>query len=101
MPRQENQSTPKVVSGILYTNDEYTGTAVGSTAWFLWLNLATTFYYEGRIGTFTAHRESRQRGGMYWIAYRRRAGVLRRCHLGKPGLLTANRLEQAALTLNI
>jgi LuxR family transcriptional regulator, maltose regulon positive regulatory protein len=100
MPRHENRSTPKVVSGILYTDDEYTGTAVGSPAWLAWLNLASTFYYESRIGTFTAHRERRQRGGLYWIAYRRRAGVLQRSHLGKPDQLTVNRLEQAALTLN-
>jgi LuxR family maltose regulon positive regulatory protein len=101
MPRHENRSTPKVVSGILYTDDAYTGTSVGSPAWFAWLATASTFYYEARRGgTFTAHREHRQRGGQYWIAYRRRAGILHRSHLGKPDHLTPEHLEQTALTLN-
>jgi hypothetical protein len=100
MPRHENRSTPKVVSGILYTDDAYTGTSVGSPAWFAWLNTASTFYYLSRFGgTFTAHREQRHRGGRYWIAYCRRAGVLHRSHLGKPDHLTPQRLEHIALTL--
>ena len=100
MPRRENRSTPKVMSGVLYTDDAATtGTRVDSPAWFDWLASASTFYYEAREGTFTAHHERRQRGGAYWIAYRRQAGVLRRVHLGKPDRLTRARLEQAALTL--
>jgi LuxR family maltose regulon positive regulatory protein len=101
MSRQENRSTPKVISGILYTEDSFTGTAIGSPAWFEWLKTATTFYYLSRCGgTFTAHRELRQRGGQYWIAYRRRAGVLRRFHLGKADQLIIGRLEEVALALN-
>src|SRR5947209_3123806 len=99
MPRRENRSTPKVVSGVLYTDDAFTGTVVGSPAWFDWLTTASTFYFEGRTGTFTAHHEHRQRGGSYWIAYRRSAGRLRRCHLGKPHLLTLDRLHAVALSL--
>jgi LuxR family maltose regulon positive regulatory protein len=100
MPRHENRSTPKVMSGFLYTDDPATtGTPVGSPAWFTWLTTASTFYFESPNGSFTAHHERRQRGGSYWIAYRRRAGVLRRVHLGKPDHLTLDRLEQIALTL--
>jgi hypothetical protein len=99
MPRQEHQRTPKVMSGILYTEDAATGTPIGSPAWFTWLATATTFYFESPHGTFTAHHERRQRGGSYWIAYRRHAGVLRRVHLGKPDHLTLDRLEHVALTL--
>ena len=102
MSRHENRSTPKVIGGILYTDDPATtGTPVGSPAWFAWLTTASTFYYESRDGTFTAHREHRARGGPYWIAYRRRSGVLRRVHLGKPGHLTRERLENVALTLDL
>ncbi len=103
MPRQENRNTPKIVSGLLYTDDAFTGTPVGSPDWFAWLDSATTFYFESRssTGTLTAHRERRQRGGFYWIAYRRRAGVLHRAHLGLAHLLTLPRLEQAALALNL
>jgi len=100
MPRHENRTTPKIVSGHVYTEDEYTGTLVGSPAWFAWLNTATTFYYAGRLGTFTAHRECRQRGGHYWTAYRRQAGVLRRVYLGTALQLTAPHLEEVALTLS-
>ncbi len=100
MPRHEHRRTPKVVSGLLYTDDAFNATPVGSPAWFAWLDSATTFYFEGRSGTFTAHCERRRRGGAYWIAYRRCAGVLRRCHLGKAHHLTAERLHTAALTLS-
>ena len=101
MPRHENRTTPKVISGILYTDDAFTGTAVGSPAWFSWLEQASTFYYQSRSGaTFTAHQERRQRGGQYWIAYRRRARLLRRSHLGKAQQLTVACLENAALVLN-
>jgi LuxR family maltose regulon positive regulatory protein len=97
MSRQEHHRTPKVISAYLYTDDPATtGLRVGSPAW---LTTASTFYFESPQGTFTAHHERRQRGGSYWIAYRRRAGVLRRVHLGKPDHLTLERLEQVALTL--
>ena len=100
MPRSANRTTPIVVSGILYTDDAFTGTVIGSPAWFTWLQSASTFYYESRLGTFTSHHEPRQRGGLYWVAYRRRAGRLRRLHLGKPHLLTPQRLEAIALSLS-
>src|SRR5258707_11793663 len=101
MPRRANRTTSVVISGILYTEDAYTGTAVGSPAWFTWLTQGHTFYYQSRqAGTFTAHQERRQRGGQYWIAYRRRAGLLRRSHLGKAQQLTVACLENAALVLN-
>lgn len=100
MSRHENCSTPKVMSAMLYTDDPVTtGLRVGSPAWFTWLTTATTFYFELPNGSFTAHHERRPRGGSYWIAYRRRAGVLRRVHLGKPKRLTLERLEDVALTL--
>jgi len=100
MPRHENRTTPKVISGRIYTDDAYTGTLVGSSAWFAWLATASTFYYEARVGeSFTAHREHRQRGGHYWIAYRRSAGRLHRAYLGKLDQLTPERLAQAAVTL--
>jgi LuxR family maltose regulon positive regulatory protein len=100
MSRHENRTTPKIISGVLYTDDEATtGTRLDSPAWFAWLEGASTFYFEGRTGTFTAHCERRQRGGHYWIAYRRRAGVLRRCHLGKAHQLTLERLQTVAATL--
>src|SRR5258707_2234031 len=101
MPRHENRKTPKIVSGLLYTDDAFTGTPVGSPAWFAWLDSATTFYFESPTGTLTAHREHRQRGGFYWIAYRRRPGILHRSHLGKAHQVTFPRLEQVAEALSL
>jgi LuxR family maltose regulon positive regulatory protein len=100
MARREHRRTPKVMSGILYTDDAATGLRVGSPAWVTWLATATTFYFESPHGSFTAHHERRQRGGSYWIAYRRSAGVLRRVHLGKPDRLTLDRLEQVVRMLS-
>lgn len=100
MPRRENRTTPKIMSATLYTDDAFTGTAIGGPAWFTWLDAASTFYFESPAGTFTAHCERRHRGGCYWIAYPRRAGFLHRLHLGKANQLTLARLEATALTLS-
>ena len=101
MSRHENRSTPKVVSGVLYTDDAFTGTVIGSPAWFAWLSLASTFYYDAHHGSsFTAHREQRQRGTHYWTAYRRQRGLLRRVYLGKADQLTPQFLAEVALTLS-
>ena len=101
MPRRENRTTPKIVSGYLYTEDMLTtGTPVGSPAWFTWLETASSFYFEGRTGTFTAHRERRQRGATYWIAYRRQHGQLTRSYLGKADQLTVERLVNIATLLS-
>jgi hypothetical protein len=100
MSRHENRSTPKIVSKYLYTDDAFTGTLVGSPAWFTWLSTATTFFFESPAGTFTAHLERRQRGGLYWIAYRRLNRRLTRSHLGKSDQLTFDRLLQAAIQLS-
>jgi len=72
---------------------------VGSSAWFAWLEGATSFAYRGPGGSFTARKEQRQRGGWYWKAYRKLAGKLHRAYLGKTDDLTAERLAGAAATL--
>jgi len=98
--RNRNQATPFVLSGTLYTDDEATtGTRLGSPAWLAWLAGGMTFYYDSPLGTFTARCEPRQRGGGYWVAYRRHAGRLYRVHLGKADHLTRERLDAAALAL--
>ncbi len=100
MPRGASRKTPLVLSGYLYTDDVLTtGTRLDSPAWFAWLSTATTFYYEGRRGTFTARCERRQRGDLYWTAYRRYRRILYRLYLGKTDQLTAQRLEEVSLLL--
>ena len=101
MPTRAYRRTPTVISGILYTDDTATtGTQVGGPTWFAWLQAGSTFYYTSLLGGFTAHCELRRRGGRYWIAYRRKAGVLRRVHLGKAHHLTRQRLDEVVLILN-
>lgn len=56
--------------------------AVGSPAWFAWLEQASTFAFVSSQGRFTARKEQGARGSRYWKAYRTQAGKLRRVYLG-------------------
>ncbi len=76
--------------------------------WFEWLELERTrrFCYPvfdatvGYIAGFmTVRKERRERGGWYWIAYRRCGGKLRRVYLGASRGLTREKLEQVAKEL--
>lgn len=71
-----------------------------SREWFAWLATPTSFAFAGKEGRFTARRETRQRGEDYWVAYQRVGGKLRKKYLGKPGELTAEKLENAARSFN-
>ena len=52
---------------------------VGTTAWFAWLDTASTFSFVSSFGLFTASREQsgHKRGGWYWKAYRKQHGYVR------------------------
>jgi LuxR family maltose regulon positive regulatory protein len=76
-----------------------------SPAWFQWLEADTTtrFTYAifdpalgYSIGTMTVRKERRQRGGVYWSAYRRAGERLRKIYLGSSSSLTMARLEAVA-----
>jgi hypothetical protein len=101
MARKASATTPVIAGGTLYTDDEASGAAVGSQAFYTWLLGATSFYYDGEGGSFTARREKRQRGdaGGYWYAYREIRGKLRSAYLGKSENLTGERLRQVAQKL--
>src|SRR5690349_11929030 len=73
--------------------------AVGSPAWFAWLEQASLFAFRSSAGSFTARREGRARGGGYWRAYRTIAGRQRRAYLGRAADLTIERLRAAAIQL--
>src|SRR6266542_257931 len=95
--------TPHVEQGTLTLSErdaEHT-IAVGSPAWFSWLETATAFTFASSYGTFTARREraSSGRGGWYWRAYQHRAGTRRRAYLGKAAELTLERLYAVAASL--
>jgi LuxR family maltose regulon positive regulatory protein len=72
---------------------------VGTPAWFEWLESATTFAFAGPSGRFTARKEARARGGLYWKAYHTANGTLHRAYLGLTSDLTLDRLTNAAATL--
>ncbi|HLZ62557.1 MAG TPA: LuxR C-terminal-related transcriptional regulator [Ktedonosporobacter sp.] len=76
-------------------------TTIGTLSWYVWLEAATTFAFEGSEGTFTAHkvRAGNRRGGWYWRAYRRHKGRLSNCYLGVSANLTLPCLCEAARRL--
>ena len=76
--------------------------------WFAWLAAETTrrFSYPlfdpqvGYIvGWMTVRKERRQRGGCYWVAYRRLGGQVRKVYIGSSGAVTAVRLQAIAYRL--
>src|SRR5215469_6247331 len=75
--------------------------AVGSAAWFGWLEQATAFTFRDEAGQFTAQktRAGNRRGGSYWRATRRSHGRLSSYYLGASARLTRERLRQAAHAL--
>jgi len=79
-----------------------------SPAWFAWLEEPTTtsFAYpvydaaQGWIDSFlTVRKERRQRGGVYWTAYRHVGGHLRKVYLGRSATVTNARLRAIAAAL--
>jgi LuxR family maltose regulon positive regulatory protein len=69
-------------------------------AWFAWLDDVSSFAFQGQRGSFTARKETKQRGAMYWYAYRKREGTLAKKYLGKTTDLTFARLEDVASMLH-
>jgi hypothetical protein len=76
-----------------------------SARWWIWLESATarSFAYPiydqqaGYIrGFMTVRKERRARGGQYWVAYRRTAGVVRKIYLGRSADLTQRHLARSA-----
>jgi LuxR family maltose regulon positive regulatory protein len=74
-------------------------------AWFAWLAAATTTRFSYPlydcqvgyiVGFMTVRKEQRQRGGGYWVAYRRRGGQVRKVYIGSSGAITAQQLQAIA-----
>jgi LuxR family maltose regulon positive regulatory protein len=95
------QTIPIVqVDALIYQRDgEECSLAVGTPAWYAWLETVTVFAFSSAHGTFTARKEQlgNRRGGRYWKAYRKRNGKLHRAYLGKSEELTLERLNAMEL----
>ncbi len=63
--------------------------------YFQWLASLPSFRFVGKEGHFTARKETRQRGDMYWYAYRRQ-GKQFSTYLGTTDKLTLAHLESTA-----
>ena len=74
---------------------------VETSAWYAWLETASSFAFESSAGTFTVRKEraGNRRGGWYWKAYRMQRGKLTSRYLGKAETLTLARLQAMADTL--
>jgi LuxR family transcriptional regulator, maltose regulon positive regulatory protein len=93
------RTTPQVVNDRLTDHGGLESIAVGSPAWFTWLEQARVFTFRSTAGTFTARQERRERGGAYWRAYRTIRGRQHRAYLGRSADLTPARLWAAAVQL--
>ena len=74
---------------------------VGSPGWFAWLatDAARSVSYRSPHGAYTARKERRQRGGVYWVAYRTAGGRQHKGYLGRAQDLTPRRLDEVAAAL--
>jgi len=71
------------------------GFAPDSAEWFRWLQQVPSFAFHARAGDhFTARKETRARGSVYWIAYRHIGGQLVKKYIGPPAQVTTGCLEE-------
>jgi len=77
-------------------------------AWFAWLEAPSTTRFSYPIfdsmcgyivGFMTVRKEQRQRGGCYWVVFRRYGTRVRKIYLGRSATVTHERLEAIATQL--
>lgn len=101
-----NTQLPRLSEEWVYDPEAPNGCVqLDSAAWFAWLEAVTTTrfsygLYEREVGYIvgwiTVRKERRQRGGSYWVAYRRVGGQVRKVYIGSSGAVTAVRLRTVA-----
>jgi LuxR family transcriptional regulator, maltose regulon positive regulatory protein len=67
-----------------------------SRAWFVWLDEAPSFTFQGKAGSYIARKEANRPGEGYWYAYIRTGKKLLKKYVGKTADLTLTRLEDVA-----
>ena len=99
---------PTVNNAILYDSGCSASIRLDSPQWVAWLdvpdNVRFSYALHNRAagyidGFMTVRKETRQRGGAYWSAYRRRNGKLRKIYIGQSAALTHDKLESIAMRL--
>lgn len=95
MPRKSGKNTPTIISGTMYTDDDWNGLQVGSDEWSIYLEDGQTFYYDHPTGAFSAQKQH-HRHGYFWYAYKRINGKLYKKYLGMRETIDADRLLQVA-----
>ncbi|HLV97971.1 MAG TPA: LuxR C-terminal-related transcriptional regulator [Ktedonobacterales bacterium] len=69
--------------------------------WLRWLETHHAFAFQGRAGQINLLKEKRKRGDAgYWYAYRRHAGQMVKCYVGRSTHVSIERLEEIALQLS-
>src|SRR5579883_3057009 len=69
-------------------------------AWIDWLSGVVSFSFQSRSGDVcTVRKETVQRGGTYWYAYRRAGGRMAKRYLGRTADVSLARLEEVAAAL--
>src|SRR5262245_17253083 len=71
-----------------------------SQHWFAWLETISSFSFQSRFGEgCTVRKETVQRGGAYWYAYRRKEQRMVKRYLARSADLTLARLEMVTAAL--
>jgi hypothetical protein len=69
-----------------------------SSALWVWFGLSSTFSFCSPTGeTFTLRKETKQRGGGYWYAYKRVHGRVEKKYIGEQSKVTLEALEALAV----
>src|SRR5579884_256348 len=102
IPYQIRWSEPAQQYVILHNGDPVTPIIEpGSPHWLAWLETIPSFSFQSRDGgSSTIRKETVQRGGAYWYAYRRKGQRMVKRYLARHSDLTLARLESVTAALN-
>jgi len=100
---------PRISEQWVYDVEVGQGSVQLDTAtWFAWLEAPTTAHFSYPlfdprcgyiVGFMTVRKEQRQRGGSYWVVFRRKGARVRKIYLGRSATVTHERLELIAKQL--
>lgn len=100
--RKQSRTTPRGEADHVHFQTEigssFQVVLIGSREWVLFLEEYTRlFSYKFGKTTITVRGETKQRGLVYWIAYKRIGRKMHKVYLGRPDKVTVEALQNAAL----